>query len=106
MYVAHGPLVLLAVHAVQRTLFYRLLGKTQHQKDRVLSHNALYHVCKLIESEDTAVRKEVYEVIEDYAIHRYTNTTNTSLHGYIILTLHTSLHRCIKLALYISLTGT
>lgn len=86
-----------AIHALQWTFFYRLLGKTQHQKDRVLSHNALYQVGKLIESEDSAVRKEVYEVIEDYAVHRYIYPTlvlHTPLHRYTILTLDTSLHRC------------
>ncbi|XP_062589847.1 uncharacterized protein LOC134251443 [Saccostrea cucullata] len=48
----------------------RLLGKTQHQKDRILSHNAVYQVCKLIECADASVRKEVCEVIEDYALNR------------------------------------
>ena len=49
----------------------RLLGKTHHQKDRVLSQNALYQVSKLIESADSAVRKEVFDVIEDYAVNRW-----------------------------------
>ncbi|XP_061189740.1 uncharacterized protein LOC133197639 [Saccostrea echinata] len=48
----------------------RLLGNTQHQKDRILSHNAIYQVCKLIECDDASVRKEVCEVIEDYALNR------------------------------------
>lgn len=70
-----------------------------------MSHNALYHVGKLIESEDSAVRKEVYEVIEDYVVHRYIYPTLpllTLVHRYIYPTqpILISLHRCINLILH------
>lgn len=74
-----------------------------------MSHNALYHVGKLIESEDSAVRKEVYEVIEDYVVHRYINPTQPiliSLHRCVNLILHTLLHVYVNLTSHSSLHST